>query len=434
LLADLRNVPYGSDGSTLYYSTETHCMGLLIGAALGALSTSRATTRRPAGSARRRVSPQLDAVGAAALGTVLLFTRGYHGYSHTLYRGGFLLLSALVAVVIAVATGPGSRLGTVLEAPILRWVGVRSYSIYLWHWPIAVVSRPGLDTTMPTWLDQVLRVVLTLGLAHLTYRFVEAPVRRLGFGPALRTTVRYLRRRVVPPAARPAVVALAAVPVVAVGVLLVGPHAPRSAAATAGRGGTNLSLDPRRSPPPYVGPRQTPTPGPAGLPRISGFGDSVLLDARRSLSRTFGGGTIDAVIGRQPGPILGDVRKADRDHRLNPVVVIQAGNNGLINPSDLQHTLATVSANPTVTAILVVNDHLDPFDHDWQTPNNALISRLVPQFAKARVVDWNAAANHHHDWLYPDDLHLRPAGAAGYVSLLVAAYRSTEPARAIPAG
>jgi hypothetical protein len=302
---------------------------------------------------------------------------------------------------------------------------VRSYSIYLWHWPIAVVTRPGLDTSMPTWLDQLLRVALTIGLADATYRFVETPVRRLGFSGAARALLEYVRRAAHTSPARPAIAALTVIPIVAIGVLVVGPHAPRPAAELSTSGGTHLSLDPTTTASPQVGPSHPSGHTPAALPKISGFGDSVLLDARHTLARAFGGGSIDAVVGRQPGPILDDIEREARAHLLNPIVVIHAGNNGLIEPSQLEHVLTLLSApSSDVKAVLVVNDHLDPYDHAWQTPNNALIARVVPRFPDALIVDWNKAAGEHHDWLYSDDLHLRPPGTIGYAKLLANAYRT----------
>ncbi|HVV75901.1 MAG TPA: acyltransferase family protein [Mycobacteriales bacterium] len=420
LLADRWDVPYGTDGSRLYYGTDTHSMGLLLGSALGAWAITQ-SARSPARARNARIR---DAIGAGALVAVLVLSYRYASYSHTLYRGGFLLIAALVAVVIAACTAPASRLGTLLDTRVLRWVGLRSYSIYLWHWPIAVVTRPGLDTSMPTWLDQLLRVTLTLALSDATYRFVETPVRRLGFSGAGRAFLDRLRRTARPSVVRPAVAGLAVIPTLAVGVVLVGPHAPRPAAALATTGGTHLSLRRAPAPPAARVHRHAKRRGPAPMPKISGFGDSVLLDARRTLGKVFSGGSIDAVVGRQPGPILDDVRRAERKHDLNPVVVIHAGDNGLIKPSELERTLRALSApSAHLRLILVVNDHLDPYDHSWQTPNNATIARVVPKFANARVVNWDKVADHHHSWLYSDDLHLRPQGAIGYADLLAATYR-----------
>ena len=162
-------------------------MGLLLGASFGAWT---AATGRAGGPGLASVAcwiarPTL--VGAIALGLLTWILLGVASYSHSLYRGDFLLVSFLVVIVIAVATRPASIVGRVLDCRPLRWIGVRSYSIYLWHWPIAVVTRPGIDTTMP-----VVARPAASGLAHggcsrtLTYRFVETPVRRLRFPRGVR--------------------------------------------------------------------------------------------------------------------------------------------------------------------------------------------------------------------------------------------------------
>jgi peptidoglycan/LPS O-acetylase OafA/YrhL len=422
LLADQSNVPYGSDGSRLYYGTDTHAMGLLLGAALGAWAVSRSATTTP------RVTvpaPLVELLGAGALVALLVLTRTYGPYSHSLYRGGFLMVAALVAVVIGATTSAANRLGNALDAPPLRWIGVRSYSIYLWHWPIAVVTRPGLDTSMPTWLDQLLRIALTVVLADATYRFVETPVRKLGFTGAMRALVRYLRRAALPSLVRPAFAGLTVIPVLAVGVLVIAPPAPRPAAALTTQGGTHLSLDLPAADTHQVGPHASQVTAAHRLPKISGFGDSVMLDARQTLARAFGGGTIDAVVGRQPGPILDDVYRQARIQALNPIVIIHAGNNGLIDPSQLKRTLAYLAGpvSTEVEVVLVLNDHLDPYDHSWQTPNNTMLARVVPKYRKAVFVNWNKIAGQHSSWLYSDDLHLKPQGALAYAKLLAAAYR-----------
>jgi peptidoglycan/LPS O-acetylase OafA/YrhL len=431
-LADLHNVPYGNDGSTLYYGTDTHCMGLLLGAALGAWSAAGTgeAAPKPLVSWRERAP---DVCGVLALGALVWVMFGVASYSHSLYRGDFLLVAALVVVAIAVATRPGSSLGRGLDSSPLRWIGVRSYSIYLWHWPIAVVTRPGIDTTMPLWLDQLLRVVLTVALADASYRYVETPVRRVGFRAAFTNVLAQVRTqwRRIPPRATVAVpVSMAALLFVAAIVIVVGPAAPRpSAAAGASPGGRHLTLSAGLHAPSGTRPRagrgaRGPRVGPEPLPKVSSFGDSVLLGARHALSQLFPGGTMDAVISRQPDPILADIRTEARKGSLEPLVIIHVGNNGLINPSDLQLTLRALSG---ARLVLVLTDHLDPYDATWQKPNNQTIDHVVPRFANARVLDWNAIAGAHHGWLYPDDLHLRPNGAIAYAKLLANAYRASSP-------
>ncbi|HVW81067.1 MAG TPA: acyltransferase family protein [Mycobacteriales bacterium] len=426
LLADESNVPYGGDGSTLYYGTDTHAMGLLLGAALGAWAVGRSS----AGAGRRRVpAPLVELAGVGALIVLLVLTRSYGPYSHSLYRGGFLLVSALVAVVVAAATGPAGRLGRVLDARPLRWIGVRSYSIYLWHWPIAVVTRPALDTSMPTWLDQLLRIALTLALSDATYRYVETPIRKRGFVATWRSLLGRLRRIRPSGLPRPAFAGITVMPAVVVAGLVIALPAPRPAAALATQGGTHLVLHPLPATNPPVGPRLSSRPGARRMPKISGFGDSVMLDARQTLAQAFGGGTIDAVVGRQPGPILDDVMQQARAHRLNPVVIIHAGNNGLIDPDQLKRVLGYLggAGAAEVQVVLVLNDHLDPYDHSWQTPNNTMLARVVPRFHKAVFVNWNKVAGEHPGWLYSDDLHLKPSGAVGYAKLLAATYRQSLP-------
>jgi peptidoglycan/LPS O-acetylase OafA/YrhL len=424
ILADRDNVPYGSDGSALYYSTPTHCMGLLLGAALGAWAATGGRRQETDTARAARDTIYWDAAGSVATVILIWLAVSITAFSHILYRGGFLILSATVCVVIAAATRPGSRLGVALDWGPMGWIGVRSYSIYLWHWPVAVVTRPGLDNSLPLWLDQSLRILLTVVLAAVTYESVETPVRRLGFKVAFATAAARVRSgwRRTPPRAG-VVISTMTVAVALVGVLVVviGPAAPTpSAAAGAHPGGRHLVLPSRPKP------QQTPPPGRTAsdrlmrLPRVSAFGDSVMLGARNAIGDTFPGGSLDAVEGRQPDPILADVRTAARAGSLHPLVVLHIGNNGLIDPTQLANTLDLLRRQRLV---LVLTDHLQPNTYSWQNPNNATIEGIVPGFSNARVVDWNKVASQHPQWLYNDDLHLKPSGAVGYTKMLANAYR-----------
>ncbi len=125
----------------------------------------------------RRAARVLDGVGCAALLAVLALFVRTQDYDPWLYRGGFLLVALCTAVLIAVVVHPASFLGRALGTRTLRWIGMRSYGIYLWHWPVMMLSRPGIDVPWRGTFVVLAQIAVTVGLAALSYRYVEMPVR-----------------------------------------------------------------------------------------------------------------------------------------------------------------------------------------------------------------------------------------------------------------
>jgi len=138
----------------------------------------------------------------------------------------------------------------------------------------------------------------------------------------------------------------------------------------------------------------------------------VLLGARRSFDETFpAGGMMDAVEGRQADPILQDI-DADAAHdRLNMLVIIDVGDNGLIDAGTLRRTLGRLHGK----RVIVVNNRVD---RPWQDPNNHTITSIVGQFGNVRLLDWHRASATHPDWFYDDGIHLTPPGATAYARLI----------------
>ncbi len=159
------------DPSRVYYGTDTRAAGILIGVAL-------AFVWSPGRSDGIGARLPLSLIGFAALAALGFFCVWMTEFAAFLYRGGFTLVGLSTALLTAASVHRKGRvLQAVLGCSVLRWIGLRSYGIYLWHWPVFMLTRPQLDTTLDGLPLLALRFGLTLILAELSYRIVETPIR-----------------------------------------------------------------------------------------------------------------------------------------------------------------------------------------------------------------------------------------------------------------
>jgi peptidoglycan/LPS O-acetylase OafA/YrhL/lysophospholipase L1-like esterase len=169
-VAMLRLYHPGYDPTRIYEGSDTRACGLLIGAALAMVWPSRRTARTALWS---RVA--LDGAGFAGLAVVGLMIWRVGQYSAFTYQGGLVLLSLATAGVVAAVACPGTLVGAALGWKPLRWIGVRSYGIYLWHYPVIILTSPANSTEdLPR---AALQVAASIGIAALSWRFVEEPIR-----------------------------------------------------------------------------------------------------------------------------------------------------------------------------------------------------------------------------------------------------------------
>ena len=164
----------GYDPTRVYEGTDTRAFGLLFGAALAMLWPTRRRTPLPA-AARW----PLDAAGVAGLAVIGLLVWRTNQYTPFMFRGGLVLLSLATVLVVAAVATPGSLLGRALGYGPLRWLGVRSYGIYLWHYPVIVLTVPALASGGGISLPRaVLTVAACVAIAAVSWKYVEEPVRR----------------------------------------------------------------------------------------------------------------------------------------------------------------------------------------------------------------------------------------------------------------
>ena len=409
----------------VYYGTDTHVMGLMLGAALAFAWSAphRAWTTSAWWAAHRRQ------VGGAAL-VVLLATFGLLGEESALtFRGGILLASlATTAVVLVVVERPG-RLRSVLELPAARWVGARSYGIYLWHWPVFLVIGSDLPVVPgggAYLLTRAWCVVVTLAVADLSYRFVETPVRRHGFGGSAALALRRLRG-LGTRAARVlwSVVLVAGVALVAV--LLTAPArtsteelisaneaalsdavpTPAPTASPVGSQTTAATRSPAAVRP--TGVWTMPTGG-----EVDVFGDSMVVGASHALRYYLPKVRMDARSNRRWSEAPALVRA--RGDSLRRAVVLAFGTNAGTDDTAVRRTLEAIGPDRMVV-IVTVHGRFARAAKD-----NARLRELVRGQPNVQLADWDAALADTSGQLQPDGIHPSLKGSHLYAKTVRRAF------------
>ncbi|OCT12768.1 hypothetical protein A8709_31185 [Paenibacillus pectinilyticus] len=167
------------DPSRVYYGTDTRAFALLIGGALAIVWPSRKLSEKMTGHS----SKMLDMMGGAGLVVILLMMWTTNAYKASLYVGGLGLFSIITAIVIAAIAHPASLLGKVMGSKPLRWLGKRSYSLYIWHFPVIILTSSSMNTGGTDLSTVTVQILLSLLLAAFSYSCIEEPFRRGVFQP-----------------------------------------------------------------------------------------------------------------------------------------------------------------------------------------------------------------------------------------------------------
>jgi len=400
-----------ADPSRVYFGSDTRIFTMLIGAVLAMVwSPWKLKADVPA-----RVRTLLDSVGALGL-VLLVFTFvNAHYQSNVLFRGGFLAVALLSALVIAIAVHPGSRIGTVfLGLRPFRWIGERSYGIYLWHWPIFMVTRPGQDTDITGWQNTVMRFALTYLAAELSFRFVEEPIRHGSIGRwfgALRhasgpdRTTMWARTL--------ATIGVVGLAVTMTGVGLAAAQSPRIESGlqflvVSGKSPTTTAPS---TAPPGSGATTPPTQPPAP-PQVTAIGDSVMLGAKGALEAKIPGIHVDAAVSRQFGTAIDIIEQLKKSGQLAPVVVIHLGTNGTITDGHMQRLKDLLADRQRVIFLNLF------VPRSWQNGDNDVLQRWIPQFGNALLINWNGEGSLHPEYFYGDHIHVNTSGREQYANLI----------------
>ena len=384
--------------SHIYFGTDTHSLGLFLGSAL-AVSW---IPQNLSADIEKRAQDVIDGIGVFGLLGLISTFLFIDESNASLYRIAFPLAGIFGCLVIISLVHPASRFAPIISTAPFRWVGQRSYGIYIWHWVIFQVTRPSVDLSGQTWALYLARVLLVLALADISLRWVEIPFRQ----GLVQNWFRGMKYRSAKVKLRQQISVLASI----IMVLAVTTSISFQAINKADQISNQIAQDSGDAQP------QQDLGSTTGLWVT---GDSVILGIRSKLEAKEHISLINARVGRQAPELLA-VMRVDQTSVPSSPVVFNLGNNNALSEQTVVDIFEIVKNQPQ---IIVVNTAVP---RAWKDANNAIISKVAANYPNTKVVDWDRISTGRPELFAPDGVHLSPTGSDVYVDLVLSVISKTS--------
>uniref|UniRef100_UPI0040492156 acyltransferase family protein n=1 Tax=Candidatus Planktophila sp. TaxID=2175601 RepID=UPI0040492156 len=382
-----------SQVSHVYFGTDTHSIGLFLGAALAVSWVPQNLQEQ----VNRRAQDFIDGIGVIGfvglLGVFLLVNEN----DPTLYKLAFPLAGLFGCAILTSIVHPASRFAPILSSKVAVWIGERSYAIYLWHWVVFQVTRPAVDLEGSTWALYALRILVVFALADISLRLVELPVRS-GLVEYWFKGMKYRTKNV---QRRQKSTVVASILLLILGTSYISANA-------ISQSDKEMAIIKQQLEQP-IQPSEPTATQPGGLWVT---GDSVILGIHYELDARSHIAIINARVGRQ-APELIEVMRADKANAPDSTVIFNLGNNNKLTSDQVLAVFEEVKDQPR---IIVVNTAVP---RGWRDENNALIAQYAALYG-ATVIDWATISAGHPEYFAPDGVHLVPAGVRAYVDAITA--------------
>ncbi|MGF7426425.1 acyltransferase family protein [Lactiplantibacillus argentoratensis] len=435
----------------VYYGTDTRMFAILLGSGLAFIWPSRELSADIANV--NRVT--LDVLGGASLIAIIWMFFQMSGQSDFTYRGGMLLFTVLSTVLVATVAHPASHLNRVLTNPLFKYVGQRSYGIYLYQFPVMIFYETKVKNIGDhLLLNSLVEVALILIVTELSYRFIENPMRHYDYSRLLVDFKDFLRKpkfnRVTT-----AIVALTTVlfVITAVGFVqqpskaeankktelqktiaanskaadkknaaaLKRQKAAQAAAASSKKVATEkmqtkqaeakLNSKQKQVEKEYdLKPQVVLAMADTDLTAI---GDSVLLDVSSDLQDVIPGTVVQGRVGRQVTEVPGIINSLKSQGQLAHNVLLNIGTNGTITNDQAEQVVKLIGKD---RQIFWVTAHVPT--QSWQNQVNAQIAKTAKKHANVHVIDWHGRAQNQSGWFADDNVHPNPTGNRQLTNLI----------------
>ena len=380
--------------SHVYFGTDTHSIGLFLGAALAVNWIPQNLKVDIA----KRAQDVIDAIGVFGFLGILACFLFINESNPTLYKIAFPLAGIFGCAIVMSIVHPASRFAPLLQGKAILWIGERSYAIYLWHWIVFQVTRPSVDLAGASWALYALRVLIVFALADISLRWVELPFRN-GYIESWFRGMKYRTKKV--RVRQKTTVALSIF-----SILLATSLVSANAISISERNLAKLKLE-ITSEASVEDQISNPADG------LWVVGDSVILGIRHELSGRRDVGLINAHVGRQ-APELIEVLNKDKSRMAGAPIIVNMGNNNRLAESEVVSIFEAIKDQPQ---IIVVNTAVP---RGWKDENNSLIAQVAANYQNVRIVDWNKISEGRPEYFAPDGVHLVPTGIAVYVDAILA--------------
>lgn len=418
------------DASRVYYGTDTRAFSLLFDALLAILWEYRMVPRRLSASVNM-------VLGSVSFAVLLVMTIAINGSSNFWYRGGQFFGTILTVLMVYAVSGRKTWLSRFLSNPVLKWIGDRSYSIYLWHYPIILLISKGIKAS---WWITLIEIVLSVVLAELSYRFIETPIRYGIIGEYLnilrsRPKSRQEKKRQIQ-VARRSLKVMAGTFVLTVSLILCMVFVPKkNALDTLQKRETKAKETGKMTEEQLAkqkanGSESDDTICTAGLTddeileglNLLLIGDSIAVDVTDDFYEMFPNSVSDTKIGR-----ITSLGKQVLDSYIDEKkwegegVIFASLSNSPIN-GELEDIREKIGKDMPLFLTTVRIPH-----ETFEEESNSKIKKFVEENDHTYLIDWYAASEGHDEYFDADDTHLLSAGAKAYAKCIkeavLAAYK-----------